>query len=169
MRLKPLNVCGLVAVWVLLWGKVTLGTVLMGLVVALLVTFAFPLPGGRAPGRLHPWHALKLVGRLFVELVVASAGVARATLTTGPATRSSVVRIQLRSRSELLIATTAALLTLVPGSVIVELDREQGVLFVHCLGVDTDEGIEAARADVLRLEERVIRAFGRPADLELLA
>ena len=32
MRIKPLNVAGLVAVWVLLWGKVTLGTVLMGLV-----------------------------------------------------------------------------------------------------------------------------------------
>lgn len=169
MRIKPLNIAGLVAVWVLLWGKVTLGTLLMGLVVALLVTVAFPLPGGETGGRVRPWPALRLLGRLMRDLVVASFGVARTSLKTGPHTRSSVVRVQLRSRSELLIATTAALLSLVPGSVIVELDREAGVLFVHSLGVDDEAGMAAARADALELEARIIRAFGTAEDLERLA
>ena len=65
------------------------------------------------------------------------------------------------------VSLTAELVSLVPGSVIVEIgapsDRGgQGSLYIHALGVHTDEGRERIRREVLLTERRIMRTFATP-------
>ena len=81
-----------------------------------------------------------------------------------------MVHIDLRSRSDLYLTITAELVTLVPGSMVIEVRRSTSTLYMHVLGVRDDSDVERARAHALAVEERVVRrsrldrAGGVPAD-----
>jgi multicomponent Na+:H+ antiporter subunit E len=52
--------------------------------------------------------------------------------------------------------------SLVPGSLVVEADRDRQVLYLHVIGVRSMADVEAQREGVLRWERRVVRALGAP-------
>lgn len=155
---------GLVVLWLLLWGDVSWANVLSGLAVGLLATLVLPLPALRAPVRLRPLRVLALLARFAVDLVRASAQVAWLAVRPGRQPRNSVVGVPLHSGSDLFVAVTAQLTSLVPGSVIVEIGprpgEEQPVwIYVHALGVADPAARDRARAAVRATERRVVRAL----------
>ena len=83
--------------------------------------------------------------------------------------RSAIIKVQLRTDSDLLLTIVAESLTLVPGSVVIDMDREQRTLSLHVLHVRDMADVEARRAAVLAEEERVVRAFGSPDEIAALA
>ena len=155
----------LAVVWILLWGNLTVGTVLAGLAVGLVITIALPLPPIAATGRLRPLGLAHLVVVFARDLVVASVQVAvLAFRPREPA--SAVIGVRLRSSSDLYLTLTAELCSLVPGSIVVEAHRLTGTLYLHVLDVEQVGGIERARQIVLDQEERVLRAFASQAELD---
>ena len=56
-------------------------------------------------------------------------------------------------------------MSLVPGSLIVEADRQDDILYLHALGTETPEDVEQVRAGVLAVEERIVRAIGSRDDV----
>jgi len=100
-----------------------------------------------------------------VDIVVASVQVAAIAVRRRPP-RSAVLRIRLRSHSDVVLTLTAELVSVVPGSIVVEAHRLTGTLYVHVLDVDMAGGIESARRHVLAQEERVLRALAARAELE---
>jgi multicomponent Na+:H+ antiporter subunit E len=56
----------------------------------------------------------------------------------------------------------------VPGTLVLDVRRETSTLFVHILGGADERAVAKARADVLALEGRVVRAFGTRADRRAL-
>lgn len=154
----------LTTVWVLLWGDLSVGNVLAGLLIGVVVTTALPLPAIGAGGRVRPLALAHLVGRFAVDVVVASVGVAAQAFRLRPPV-SAVIRVRLRSSSDLFLTLTAELCSLVPGSVVVEAHRLTSTLYLHVLDVAGPDGIEAARRRVLAQEERVLRALASDADL----
>ncbi|WP_024286505.1 Na+/H+ antiporter subunit E [Cellulomonas sp. KRMCY2] len=153
------------AVWVLLWGDLSVANVLAGATVGVVVGRVFRMPSVDFHGRVHPLSLLYLAYRFVVDIVVASAQVAAQALIPGRVPHSAVVAVQLRSHSDLYLTLTAELCTLVPGSVIVEAHRITGMLYVHVLDVGTAGGIDAARQHVLDTESRVLRALASDAEL----
>jgi multicomponent Na+:H+ antiporter subunit E len=151
----------LVLVWVLLWGTWSWANVLGGVLVAVLVTRVVPLPAVVENIRIRPPALLRFVAAFTVDLAVSSAQVAWRALRPGPPLRSAVIRVQLRTDSDLLLAIISEALTLVPGSVVLDLDRDHRVLAVHLLEVRDRDDLERQRAGVLTMEDRVVRAFGR--------
>ena len=158
-------VAWLAAVWVLLWGDVTWANVLAGLAVGLVVTWGFRMSPIAFGGRVHPWRLVVLVARFAADLVVASFEVAALALRPGWTPHGAVIRVQLRSHSDLYLTLTAELVSLVPGSLVVEARRHTGVLYLHVLDVAHSGGVEGMRARVLAQEERVLRALASPAEL----
>jgi multicomponent Na+:H+ antiporter subunit E len=154
----------LTVVWVLLWGEVSVGNVLAGLIIGLVVSVAMPLPPVAAGARLRPLACAHLVGRFAVDVVVASFQVGVQAFRRRPP-QSAVIRVRLRSTSDLYLTLTAELCSLVPGSVVVEAHRLTGTLYLHVLDVAGDDGIEKARRGALDQEERVLRAFASDAQL----
>ena len=165
LGMPVLTVVWLTAVWVLLWGDLAVGTVLVGAGLAVLVTLALPLPAVEFTGHVHPLSLLYLAYRFVVDLVVASAQVAALALPPGRVARPAVVRVQLRSTSDLYLTFTAQLCSLVPGSVVVEAHRTTGMLYIHVLDLALAHGVHEARRHVLDTEARVLRALASPAEL----
>lgn len=155
----------LTVVWVFLWGDLTIGNVLAGALIALVVTSGLRMAPIDFQGKVHPWGLLRLVARFAADLVRASFEVAFIALRPGYTPRGAVIGVQLRSHSDLYLTMTAELCSLVPGSLVVEAHRLTGVLYLHVLDVRQSGGIEAARQSVLDQEERVLRAFASPAEL----
>lgn len=156
---------GLTVVWALLWGGLSVTNVLSGLVVAVIVVLVFPLPPIVFGGRLRVRGLAVLAGWFVVELVVASAQVAVQALRIGKRPLNAVIQVDLRSRSDLYLTLTAELLSLVPGSLVVEARRSTSTLFLHVLGVRSEADVEEARRRALRQEERVVRALASDEEL----
>jgi multicomponent Na+:H+ antiporter subunit E len=78
------------------------------------------------------------------------------------------VQVQLRADSDLLLTMVAEATSLVPGSLVLDLDREQRVMTLHLLPVRDREDVERKKAHVLVVERRLVQAFGSAADLAAL-
>ncbi len=158
------SVAWLTLVWVGLWGSLSPANLLAGLALALLVVRSLPMPAIDFHGRPRPGRLLALAGRLVIDLVVASTQVA--LLALGRRTpQSAVIRVALRSHSDLYLTLTAQLVSLVPGSVVVEAHRISGTLYVHVLDVGRS-GVEEHRRAVLAIEERVLWALASLDELD---
>ncbi|MGY1453654.1 Na+/H+ antiporter subunit E [Streptomyces sp. SS8] len=155
----------LVVVWVLLWGDLSFANVFSGLAVAVLVSLVFPLPPIAFAGRVRPLPLARLVLRFCYDLVTASLEVAARALDPRHKPVNSVIAVRLRSRSDLYLTLTAELLTLVPGSVVLEADRDSGTLHLHVLGANDETGMARARETALAQEERLVRALASDSEL----
>jgi multicomponent Na+:H+ antiporter subunit E len=165
-RLTPL--LALATMWVLLWGNFRLSNVIGGLVAAGVVLQVFPLPPIRYRGRIRPWGVVRFVAYFLRDLVVSSVEVAWAAVRPNSRVRNAVVVVRLRVRSDLNLTATAEALTLIPGSLVIEADRETGVLHIHVFDVKDIADVERFRRSVFALEERLVRAFGSDEEISQL-
>jgi multicomponent Na+:H+ antiporter subunit E len=155
----------LVLIWNLLWGDFSWGNLLGGLLAGMAVLVFFPLPPVTFAGRVRPRALLALAGRFVAELVVASVHVAAVAVRPGFVPRSAVIGVPLRVRTDLNLALTAELVSLVPGTLILEVDREAAILYLHVLDVRGPQGLADNRQRVLDIERRIVRAIGSADEL----
>lgn len=157
--MQPFPLLWLTGLWVLLWGNLSVANVLGGLVLGTVVLLVFPLPRLVVGVTVRPWRTIRLLARFLFDVVQASIQVAWAAVGPGPVPPSSVIVVQLVGRNELFQTIVGSMVSLVPGSLVVDLDGERGLLALHFFGVGSHERLEAIRADVLALEQRVLRAL----------
>ncbi|MFC3999130.1 Na+/H+ antiporter subunit E [Nocardiopsis sediminis] len=159
------TVIWLTLMWVILWGDPSPGTVIAGAAVGSVCYAAAKLP--HIPVRLgfHPVYALKLGGYILTELIVSSARVAVHALWRPRLMRGAIVAVPMRTDSDFLLAAVSAGLSLVSGSLVIELNRDQGMVYVHGAPIDSEAAVERLRRQVRRTEELIVRAFGTPADI----
>jgi len=157
---QPGAVVWLTLVWVVLWGELSALTVVGGAVVAVAVLLVFPLPPLRMGLRVRPLWLCWLVLHFLADVVVASAHVARTTLRFGHQPRNAVIEVDLRTSSDFVLTVVAEMVSLVPGSLVVEARRATHTLFLHVLDAGDQAGVDRMRRDVARLERRVVLAFG---------
>lgn len=158
----------LAVVWVLLWGDITIANFVVGALIGAVVTAVFPLPPVAFHGRIHPIGQLRLIGRLLFDLVRASFVVAALAFRKNAAVTNAVVKLKLRTDSDLYLTMTSELVSLVPGSIVVEARRSTQTLYLHVMDVRGPEDIEKARQSVRDAEARVIRALGSRAEIRCL-
>ena len=160
MRRSPLHVLWLLAVWLALWGTLSVANVVSGLVVALLVV-RFLCPAAPAgTGRVRPVATARLLAYFAVKLVEANVIVAWEVLTPRNRIVEGIVAVPLRTSSDVLLTVIADAITLTPGTLTVHVHREPAVVYVHVLHL---EAAEKVRAEVQHLEDLVLAAFG-PSD-----
>jgi multicomponent Na+:H+ antiporter subunit E len=155
----------LVVLWLFLWDQVSVLSIVTGLLLALLVTRVFYLPPVELPDRVNPLGVLGFVVRFVIDLVRASFQVGWLAIDPRGVPTSSIVAVQLSTKSDLSLTLTALAVSLVPGSLVVEADRQDDILYLHVLGTETSADVEKARADVLAVEERIVRAIGSRDDV----
>lgn len=149
--------------WALLWDRVSLFVVLTGVLLSLLVSVVFPLPRIERDGRVSPVGLARLVGRLLVDLVRSSVRVVGLAFSSRTP-QGAIIRVRLRSRSDLVLTLTAELVSLVPGSIVLEVRRASSTLYLHVLDTVEPAALHQAAQDVLDAETRVLRAFGPQQD-----
>jgi multicomponent Na+:H+ antiporter subunit E len=158
----------LVVVWMLLWGTWSWANLLSGLLIALTVLALLPLPHVVGGARVRPAPLLAFLGHFVVDLFVSGAEVAWQALRPQGVRRTAIVQVQLRVDSDLLLTMVAEATSLVPGSLVLDLDREQRVMTLHLLPVRDLDDVARKKAGVLVVEERLARAFGSAEDVAAL-
>jgi len=158
-RQLPLLVA-LVVLWVFLWDHVDVLTVATGVLLAVLVTRFLFLPPVLLSGRFDPWRGLLLGLRMIADVAIASVQVAFRAVWPTWRPVNSIIAVQLLTRSDLVTTLTAEAISVVPGTVVVDIDRERGLLYLHALGTRTRGDLERVRNAVLGTEERIVLAIG---------
>jgi multicomponent K+:H+ antiporter subunit E len=130
-----LLVAGLTTMWLLLVDRVTFGQLLLGLVVSMTMTFGFRSVRPLIPRLRHPGSALRLIGRVFIDIVRSNYAVARIVLglTGGREIHSAFVDIPLDMRDPHGLAVLAAIVTSTPGTVWANLSVDGTTLTLHVL------------------------------------
>lgn len=167
-RLQWRAIVVLAGVWVVLWGNYSLVDLLVGLGLAWLITVTFPLPPIRYHGRLHPIGLIVLAAALLRDLAVASWRLSLAAFSPRVEFRPAVVRLQLQSNSDLYQVETAEIISIVPGSIVIDARRSARVLYLHLLDVAEEDGVAKAKEEALAVERRVLRALGSKAEIAAL-
>ena len=127
----------------------------------------FPLLPIEWGGRFHLWGAVVLVAHLLKDLAVASFRLA--VFAFGRDMPSpGIVRIDLRSDSDLYQVNTAELVSVVPGTIVVDARQRSRTLYLHVFDMPDPDMRHEVIADTLALEKRVVRALGSRAEFEAL-
>lgn len=158
----------LVLVWGALWRDFSPGNLLFGFIIAVGVVATLKLPPVELSGRFNPWQALVFSLLFLREVVRASLQVVYVVLWKGPAVRNAVIGIRMRSQEDLMATVLGHVLTLIPGSFVVEIDRSTSTLYLHVLDINSIQQAEAFRRDVRAIEARIIRVMGSREELEAL-
>lgn len=154
----------LVALWMLLWGQFTVLAAVSGFVVALFVTRVFRLPPVELSGRVNVWWGLVFVAEFVWNLVRGSLTVAWQVLSPRyPGT--AIIAVPLVTDDDLIMTHVAVTASLIPGSLIIDVDRDRRILFLHVLGVSDAASIEQQKRSVRHWEERIVRAVGSRAQV----
>lgn len=162
-------VAGLTVLWALLWGSWTPLTLLCGIVVALLVTQALPLPPVPLSARFSIVHVLRFLVVWSGLVVVASFRVAWVAFRPRGVRRSSITLVQLHSTSEMTFTLATLAISLVPGSYVADVDLRRRRLLLHVLDTERPEQVEDERRVALQIEAMVIRALGSKQDVSELS
>lgn len=150
----------LTVVWLLLWGEVTRINLVGGLVVSALIVVLFPFPRVSVGGRLRPWWTIVLIARFLYDLAVASFQVGWFALRPQKPPPSAVIQLDLVSGSELRQTLTGELISLVPGSLMIELDSEGRRMWLHVMDGSSVQAVEDFRRKARLQEHRLIMAIG---------
>lgn len=165
---------GMTLVWMLLFNAFqlrpeTLGIAVLGFLVSVTIMMVFPMPPISPGFRFWPVQGVRMFFYVLGKMIVASFQVTLQVFRPGPPVRSSVVAVQLRTDSDLMLVCTSITVSVIPGSVVVEVAQPEHILYVHVLGAETEAEVLAAKRDIFNLEERIVRALGTReniADLE---
>ncbi|KQN87369.1 Na+/H+ antiporter subunit E [Arthrobacter sp. Leaf69] len=158
----------LVIVWAALWQNFSPGNLLFGALIAVLVARLFYLPPVELGGRFNLLRAVPFGLHFLAKVVAASFQVLFLAVAKGPKVISAVVAVPLRSHSDLLVTATGHVTALIPGSLVVEVDRSTSTLYVHGINVRNAEDAAQLRKDVRNTEAGLIRIMGTKAELSAL-
>jgi multicomponent Na+:H+ antiporter subunit E len=156
----------LIALWMLLWGQFTWTAFLTGLVAAVFVTRVFRLPPVELSGRVNLWYGLLFVFTFFWAVVRGSLTVAAQVLDGRRQPGTAIIAVPMVTDDDLIMTHTGVTASLIPGSLIVETDRDRRILYLHVIGVRSERDAERQRASVHTWERRIVMAVGSRAQVE---
>ena len=162
--LRVWMVCWLILVWILLWGTVSPANILGGLAIALVITLLLPLPVVPIEGRVHLLSLLRLIGQVAYLLVLSSVQVAWLAVKPGPPPLTAVLRVRLAVKSDLVLALAANIITLIPGSIVLEIDQTRRLLYAHVIDVGSDASVDRFYRQISDLERLLMASFERDTE-----
>ena len=158
----------LIALWMLLWGQLTVLSFLTGLIVAIVVTRVFRLPPVELSGRVNLWWGLVFGLEFVLSLIRGSLTVAWQVIDPRHQPGAAIIAVPLVTDDDLIMTHVGVTASLIPGSLIVDIDRDRRILYLHVIGVRDATQVEAQRRAVQHWEERIVRAVGSRAQVEAM-
>lgn len=162
VRLGVLAWLTLVYCW--LWGEVSAGNILAGLCIGLLIMVLLPLPRVPISGKVHPLSFLKLIGLAAFFALESSLQVAWLAIRPAPPPVTGVLRVHLSIKSDLVLVLCTDVLNLIPGTMVIEIDRPRRIVYVHVLDMGSEKAVEKFHRTAQRLEQAFVAAFERPEE-----
>jgi multicomponent K+:H+ antiporter subunit E len=137
----PLLSATLFTLWLVISASLAPAHVALALLLAILIPILLPPSGAVRVAR--PWMALRLALVVAWDIIVANVVVARLVLGSMDRPRPAFVEVPLDIRHTDVITLLASIITIVPGSLSVDIDRARTRILVHALDVDDPAGFIA--------------------------
>jgi multicomponent Na+:H+ antiporter subunit E len=160
MKIKIVLFITALLLWLGLTWSVDTPSLLVGIGVAILVVFLisdmFPSKG---PVFVHPARYFWLLYYIIVflwECTKANIDVAYRVIHPKVPINPGIVKVKTSLKSEIGITFLANSITLTPGTLTVDLDKEAGCLYIHWIDVK-DKDIKKATDIIVRKFERILR------------
>lgn len=158
----------LIVLWMLVWNQFTVLSFVSGLVVAVFVTRVFRLPTIELSGRVNVWYGALFVVQFLWAILRGAIAVTVQVFDFRRQPGAAIIAVPLRYPDDLIMTHVSVTSSLIPGSLVVETDRDRGILYLHIIGVHDLDEVEHQRQSVLRWEQRIVRALGSPAQYRAL-
>lgn len=155
----------LAIMWSLLWGEPSIPNLINGFLIGIFVLWLLPMPRVGFEGRVWLPGVIYLLAGFVWDVLVAAVNLAWYAISPRRTPHGAIIRVQLRSHSDVLLTITAQFTSLVPGSVVVEAHRLTGLVYVHVFDAEISRGIDAAKATVIEQERRIMYALASDAEL----
>lgn len=146
----------LVVVWMALWEEISAANLLGGVAAAAILLGLFPRRTRERTGRVRPLAAARFLLYFLRKLVEASFVLSWEVVTPRNRINEGVVAIPIQGVSDALVTVVANAISLVPGTLTLEVDDHPAVLYVHVLHL---RDVEEVRREVQHLELLAIHAF----------
>ena len=149
-------------VWALLNWVPDWQNLLIGVFVSAFVSF---LTGDLFPGRIKAlfnprryFWALYYIPVFLWECLKANIDVAYRVLHPDLPIRPGIVKIKTNLKSDIALTFLANSITLTPGTMCIDINREEGILYIHWINV-LDDSIEGATAIISAKFERILKGI----------
>jgi multicomponent Na+:H+ antiporter subunit E len=146
----------LVTLWILAWGQLTFANLASGVVVTAALLLAFPPRRQRGNVRFNAAGGVRLAAYVAAQLVTSNVVMARQILRRNTARHAGVLAHHLRQPSDEIATLMSSVIALSPGTMTVDVTPDSSIVYVHFFDL---RDVEAARASLARLEQRVINAI----------
>lgn len=160
--------CWLILLWMLLWNQFTVLSLVTGLGVALFVTRVFRLPTIELSGRINVWFAAIFIIQFLFAVLMGAISVTIQVFNFRRQPGAAIIAVPLKYADDLIMTHVSVTSSLIPGSLVVETDRNRRILYLHIIGVRNRADAHAQRDRILGWEKRIVRALGSPAQYRAL-
>lgn len=150
----------LTVVWVGLWGSVTPANVLGGLLLGGVLLKALPVREPPARDRVSPLGLLRFLGVFLLALVQSSLQVTVLVLRRRGVLHPAVIAVPVSGAGDRLLTLVANSISLTPGTLTLEIDRDRRLVYVHVLDVgEGASGLPAVQRSIVRLDRAAAQAL----------
>ncbi|MCB1931106.1 MAG: Na+/H+ antiporter subunit E [Candidatus Accumulibacter sp.] len=127
--------------WAVITNAASLGLLVLGVVLAIVIPLLTRHFWPNPPRLARPWRALRFLGLFALDIITANWRVARQII--GPLHRLSpaFVEVPLDLRDPFIATLLASIVSLTPGTVSIDVDRQRWVLLVHALDAPDPEAL----------------------------
>lgn len=157
LRRSAWSIAWLTLAWMAMWRDVTWGNLIGGLVAGAAIVLLFPLPASTSTIRLRPIAMVRFLAVFGWSVLKANIVVAWEVLTPRNRIREGIIGVPLDCDHPLVLTAINHAVNLAPGTMVVDIDRDPTVVYVHVLHLD-DPG--SVHAEVHQLERLAMAAFG---------
>jgi len=148
---NPWLSASLAGFWVIANGSLDGGTVIPALLFGVLLPQFTARFWPDTPGTIHVRPLVRLMLRVFWDIIVANVRVARLVLGPNSRLRPAFLVVPLDVRHPYAITALSSIITLTPGTVSTNVSGDRRSLLIHALDV------EHAESDIQRIKERYER------------
>lgn len=152
---RPLLTLFLWAVWLLLQNSLSLGQILLGFGLAILIPRLTERFWSPQPDLRRPWRAVRFLCLILYDIVTANFQVARRVLGPVRELRPAFVEVPLDLTRDYPITLLASIISLTPGTVSAQLSSDRRHLLIHVLHLQEDE--EALIRDIKQRYELALK------------
>jgi multicomponent Na+:H+ antiporter subunit E len=90
--------------------------------------------------------------------------VAWLAIRPGPPPLNAVLRAHLNIKSDLVLALAVSITTLIPGSIVLEIDQRRRLIYAHVIDVGSERSVKRFYHQVNVVERLLVKAFERDSE-----
>lgn len=163
MRSRIITFVVSLLLWLLLSFSLDIQHLAMGVFISLVVAF---MMGDMFTGEAHKWFQVRryfwFLTYIFLfiwECIKANIDVALRVLNPRLPIKPGIVRIKTSLQTETALTFLANSITLTPGTISVDVNKEKGIIYIHWIDVKTEDIDEATRIISSRFERILKEVF----------